>query len=49
MITLLAVFVQAGSKVTTAVDTFSFGITMWELYMGQRAYNGLGREAIVDK
>jgi hypothetical protein len=38
-----------GSKITTAVDTFSFGIMMWELYTGQRAYSGLGRDAIIDR
>lgn len=41
--------VQVGSKITTAVDTFSFGIMMWELYTGQRAYSGLGRDAIIDR
>eukprot|EP00882_Tetradesmus_deserticola_P006128 GHRQ01006451.1.p2 GENE.GHRQ01006451.1~~GHRQ01006451.1.p2 ORF type:complete len:393 (+),score=223.93 GHRQ01006451.1:28-1179(+) len=40
---------QVGSKITTAVDTFSFGIMMWELYTGQRAYSGLGRDAIIDR
>jgi hypothetical protein len=40
---------QVGSKVTTAVDTFSFGIMMWELYTGRRAYAGLGRDSIIDR
>ena len=40
---------QVGSKLTTAVDSFSFGIMMWELYTGQRAYGGLGRDAIIDR
>ena len=40
---------QVGSKITTAVDTFSFGIMMWELYKGQRAYAGLGRDSIIDR
>jgi serine/threonine protein kinase len=40
---------QVGSKLTVAVDTFSFGIMMWELYTGQRAYGGLGRDAIIDR
>lgn len=40
---------QVGSKITTAVDTFSFGIMMWEVYTGQRAYGGLGRDAIIDR
>ena len=44
-----SVFPQVGSKITTAVDTFSFGIMMWELYTGQRAYSGLGRDAIIDR
>jgi hypothetical protein len=34
---------QIGSRITTSVDTFSFGIMMWELYTGQRAYSGLAR------
>jgi hypothetical protein len=29
------------------VDSFSFGILMWEMYTGQRAYSGLGRSAII--
>lgn len=40
---------QVGSKITTAVDAFSFGIMMWELYTGQRVYSGLGRDAIIDR
>ena len=32
-----------GSKITTAVDTFSLGIMMWELYTGQRAHAGLAQ------
>ncbi|MEW5311275.1 MAG: hypothetical protein WDW38_003003 [Sanguina aurantia] len=40
---------QVGSKLTIAVDAFSFGIMMWELYSGQRAYGGLGRDAIIDR
>mmetsp|Transcript_16992 Transcript_16992/g.50930 ORF Transcript_16992/g.50930 Transcript_16992/m.50930 type:complete len:923 (-) Transcript_16992:424-3192(-) len=39
---------QVGSKITTAVDAFSFGIMMWEVYTGQRVYSGLGRDAIID-
>ena len=40
---------RVGSKLTTAVDAFSFGIMMWEVYTGQRAYGGLGRDAIIDR
>ncbi|KAG1660577.1 hypothetical protein FOA52_005113 [Chlamydomonas sp. UWO 241] len=40
---------QVGSKLTSAVDAFSFGIMMWEIYTGQRAYSGLGREAIIER
>jgi len=40
---------QVGSRITAAVDTYSFGIMMWELYTGQRAYAGLGRDAIIDR
>jgi hypothetical protein len=40
---------QVGSKVTTGVDTFSFGIMMWELYTSHSAYNGMGRDAIIDR
>ena len=34
---------------TTGVDTFSFGIMMWELYTGHSAYKGMGRDAIIDR
>jgi serine/threonine protein kinase len=34
---------QAGTKITTAVDAYSFGIMMWEMYTGQRAYSGMAR------
>lgn len=33
----------AGSKLTTAVDTYAFGILMYELYTGSRPYAGMTR------
>jgi serine/threonine protein kinase len=39
----------AGSKITTAVDVYAFGIMMWEIYTGKRSYAGLSREAIMDR
>ncbi|GBG00219.1 hypothetical protein Rsub_12704 [Raphidocelis subcapitata] len=38
----------AGSCVTDRVDSYAFGITMWEIYTAQRPYAGLTREAIGD-
>eukprot|EP00775_Hariotina_reticulata_P012562 gene12562-12694_t len=40
---------KAGSKLTPAIDSFAFGIMMFELYSCQRPYAGLSREAIVTK
>ncbi|KIY95882.1 Mitogen-activated protein kinase kinase kinase 11 [Monoraphidium neglectum] len=40
---------EAGSKVTTAVDSYAFGILMWELWTGGRkAYQGLPQGIIAD-
>jgi hypothetical protein len=36
----------AGSRLTDRVDSYAFGITMWEMYTGRRPYAGLAREAI---
>ena len=33
----------AGSKLTTAVDVYAFGVLMYELYSGARPYHGLTR------
>jgi hypothetical protein len=46
---LLLVLLQAGSKVTPAVDAYAFGIMCWELYSCQRLYAGMVPEAIVNK
>lgn len=39
----------AGSKVTKAVDSYAFGILMWELYTGARPYSGLAPGAIAQR
>jgi hypothetical protein len=31
---------MAGSKVTTAVDAYAFGIMAWEIFTSKRAYAG---------
>jgi hypothetical protein len=36
---------QAGSKVTKAVDTYAFGVLMYEVYTKKRAYSGLAPQA----
>eukprot|EP00878_Enallax_costatus_P015503 GHUV01016238.1.p1 GENE.GHUV01016238.1~~GHUV01016238.1.p1 ORF type:complete len:617 (+),score=197.61 GHUV01016238.1:372-2222(+) len=40
---------QAGTKVTSAVDSYAFGIMMFECYTCQRVYAGIGAEAIVKR
>lgn len=39
------VFLEA-SRLTTAVDVFSFGILMWELYCCRRPYSGQAKDTI---
>lgn len=36
----------AGSKITTGVDSYAFGVLMFEMYTGQRPYQGFKRDAI---
>lgn len=33
----------AGSKVTVKVDSYAFGVMMWEVYCARRAYGGMER------
>ncbi|KIZ06401.1 putative serine/threonine-protein kinase pats1 [Monoraphidium neglectum] len=40
---------QAGSKVTTAVDAYAFGIMMYELYCRKRAYSGIPPGSIIER
>lgn len=42
------VFVE-GSKLTPAVDVYSFGIMMYELYCCRRPYPGQGKDTIVKR
>jgi serine/threonine-protein kinase len=42
------VFVE-GSKLTPAVDVYSFGIMMYELYSCRRPYPGLGKDTIANR
>lgn len=37
------------ARLTTAVDVFSFGILMYEVYVGKRIYAGLSRGQILDR
>jgi tRNA A-37 threonylcarbamoyl transferase component Bud32 len=39
---------QVGSHVTTAVDSYSFGIVMWEMYTGKRVYQRMAKDLIID-
>lgn len=39
---------QVGSRITTGVDTYAFGIMMWEAYTGKRAYHSMKRDEIVE-
>jgi serine/threonine protein kinase len=38
-----------GTRVTTAVDVYSFGIMMWEFYTSKAPYAGLTREGIMER
>ena len=40
---------RAGTRVTTAVDVFAFGVLMWEVYTARRPHAGLSREAIAER
>ncbi|KAI8466889.1 MAG: hypothetical protein J3K34DRAFT_460676 [Monoraphidium minutum] len=40
---------EAGSRLTTGVDAYAFGILMYELYTGRRPYEGLTKDAIVSR
>lgn len=37
----------AHPQITTAVDTYAFGILLWELYTGRAAYGGLARDSVI--
>ncbi|KAI8468866.1 MAG: hypothetical protein J3K34DRAFT_515013 [Monoraphidium minutum] len=36
-----------GSEITAAVDAYAFGILMWEMYAGQRAFEGVKSDDII--
>lgn len=40
---------EAGSKLTTGVDAYAFGILMYEIYTGRRPYEGLTKDAIITR
>jgi hypothetical protein len=44
-----AAAVAAAVAAAAAAAVAVAGIMMWELYTGQRAYSGLGRDAIIDR
>ncbi|KIZ05195.1 hypothetical protein MNEG_2761 [Monoraphidium neglectum] len=39
----------AGNKVTRAVDSYAFGVLMYEVYTKKRAYSGLPRQAVIER
>jgi len=39
---------QAGSKLTPTVDVYAFGVLMYELYTGRRAYSNQRREKVIE-
>jgi serine/threonine protein kinase len=44
---LLIYPLQVGTKLTSSIDTYAFGIMMWELYTGQRPYANMDRTQIM--